>query len=131
MSAQRVGVGLLVRRDGELLLVLRRGTHGGGTWSTPDGCLEDGEDPAECAVRETAEETCVEVGQPRFLAVTNDVLEDEGRHSVTLWFEADHVAGEPTPAPAEVAEAGWLREQELPEPLFAPLLRLLSGETLR
>jgi 8-oxo-dGTP diphosphatase len=127
----RVGVGLVVRRGGDLLLVRRSGDHGVGTWSTPGGYLEFGEQPADCAVRETVEETQVKVGEPRFLAVTNDVFGDEGRHSLTLWFEADHVAGEPSPEPSEIAEVGWFSEDELPQPLFAPLRRLLAGQTIR
>lgn len=132
MRGPRVGVGLLVRRDAELLLVLRRGTHGDGTWSTPGGNLEYGEDPADCAVREAREETGVEVGEPRFVGITNDVLEEEGLHYVTLWYEADHRAGDGEPvAQYELAEARWFEEDDLPTPLFAPLRHLLAGEVAR
>lgn len=128
----RVGVGLVVRRGDELLLVRRRGAHGEGTWSTPGGNLEFGEEPAICAVREAREETAVEVGAPRFLAVTNDVFEAEGKHYVTLWYEADYRAGEAAnAAPYELSEVAWFRHDELPEPLFAPLRRLLDGEVER
>jgi 8-oxo-dGTP diphosphatase len=96
----RVGVGLVVRREGDLFLVRRRGDHGSGTWSTPGGYLEFGEQPGDCAPRETVEETQV-------------------------------TAGEPSPEPSEVAEVGWFSEDELPEPLFAPLRRLLAGQTIR
>ncbi len=132
MEAPRVGVGLLIRRDGELLLVLRRGTHGDGTWSTPGGNLEFGEDPAACAVREAREETGVEVGEPRFVGITNDVMADEGMHYVTLWYEADHEAGDGKPlAEYELAEARWFPEEDLPSPLFTPLRHLLAGEGTR
>ena len=41
MSAEpRVGVGCIVRRGSQLLLVRRRGAHGSGTWSTPGGNLD-------------------------------------------------------------------------------------------
>jgi 8-oxo-dGTP diphosphatase len=37
MTQPRVGVGCIVRRGSELLLVRRHGAHGDGTWSTPGG----------------------------------------------------------------------------------------------
>ncbi len=128
MTAPRVGVGCIVRRGDEVLLVHRRGAHGAGTWSSPGGNLDFGEDPAECAVRESEEETGVEVGAPRFVGVTNDVFEPENKHYVTLWFEAEHVAGEEyVRARDELSEVGCFPENGLPEPLFLPLRNLLAG----
>jgi 8-oxo-dGTP diphosphatase len=131
MSSPRVGVGCIVRRDAEVLLVRRHGSHGEGTWSSPGGNLEFGEDPAVCAAREAAEETGVTVGTSRFVGVTNDVFGDEGKHYVTLWFEADYAAGEPTVrAHDELTEVAWFHEGTLPEPLFLPLRNLLAGRAL-
>ena len=127
----RVGVGLVVRRGDELLLMRRRRDHGHGTWSAPGGYLEAGEEPAACAVREATEETRVTVGEPRFVGVTNDVFPEEGRHSVTLCFEVEYVAGTPVPDPDEVAEVAWFPRERLPEPLFPPMRRILVGETVR
>ena len=53
----RVGVGVLVVRDGHLLLGQRRGSHGAGTWALPGGHLERGEDAVACGRRELLEET--------------------------------------------------------------------------
>ena len=53
----QVGVGVLVLRDGRVLLGLRRGAHGAGTWALPGGHLEFNETVAACATRETLEET--------------------------------------------------------------------------
>jgi ADP-ribose pyrophosphatase YjhB (NUDIX family) len=70
----RVGVGTLVHdADGRILLLRRRGAHEGGTWSTPGGHLDPGEDIAACASREAHEETGAIVDGVRFHAVTNDV----------------------------------------------------------
>lgn len=131
MSEPRVGVGVVVRRAGEVLLVRRRNVHGDGTWSTPGGHLDFGESPADCACREAREETGVRVAPPRFLGATNDVFAVEGRHYVTLWFEAELAEGEAKPLAAhELSDARWFPEGELPEPLFPPLRRLLAGDTL-
>ena len=131
MSAPRVGVGCIVRRGGDLLLVRRRGAHGEGTWSSPGGNLDFGEEPAMCAARESEEEAGVEVGTPRLVAVTNDIFEADGKHYVTLWFEAEHIRGEAhARATDELSEVGWFREDELPEPLFLPLRNLLGGRKI-
>ena len=123
-----VGVGVLVSRDDEWLLLRRANVHGDGTWSTPGGHLDFGEDPADCARREAAEETGLRVGEVRFLGVTSDIF-DTHRHYITLWFEATNVDGEATlSAPEEMSELGWFPRRELPELLFAPLRRLLDGE---
>ncbi len=132
MSEPRVGVGVIVRRGDDVLLVRRRGTHGDGTWSTPGGHLDFGEAPAACAAREAYEETGVAIGPPRFVGVTNDVFEDDQKHYVTIWLEADHESGKAAiSADYELSEVAWFPNDGLPEPLFPPLRRLLDGEALR
>lgn len=67
----RGAAGLLVARDGAVLLQLRaRWAHQGGTWSVPGGARERGESPAEAALREAHEE----------LGVDADALVVEGSH---------------------------------------------------
>lgn len=124
----RVGVGVIIRRADEILLLLRRNVHGEGTWSSPGGHLDFGEDPAACAIREAAEETGLRVERVRFVGVTNDVF-DADRHYVTLWFAADAFSGDAAvSAPYEMSEIAWFPVGELPEPLFPPLGRLLIGD---
>jgi len=57
----RVGVGVIVTRGDRVLLIRRVGVYGQGTWSTPGGHLEYGESPGACAIRETKEETGVDI----------------------------------------------------------------------
>ncbi len=66
-----VGVGVLIVRDGLVLLGKRRHVHGEGDWSPPGGHLEFGETPEECAVREAHEETGLHVVNVRLAGVTN------------------------------------------------------------
>ena len=63
----RIGVGVIVTKGDRVLLIKRKGAHGQGTWSTPGGHLEYGESPEECAARETAEETGVDITGVRAL----------------------------------------------------------------
>ena len=124
----RVGVGVIVRKGAEILLLKRRGTHGAGSWSTPGGHLDFGESPEECAIREALEETGVTVGSVHFRALTNDVFSAEGKHYVTLWMEAEYRSGEAAPcAEYEATEVAWFQLDRLPQPLFLPFQRLLAG----
>lgn len=128
--ASRVGVGVaaIVTRGDRLLLVQRR-YHGAGSWSTPGGYLDPGETPEAAAVRETREETGVEVDRPTFLAVSNDVHPD-GKHNVTLWFAARYVSGEARlAAPEESLAVAWFPWEALPEPIYRSLGNYLSGRT--
>lgn len=130
MDQPRVGVGIVVRRNGEILLVRRKNVHGDGSWSLPGGHLDPGEALEECAVREAREETGVEVGSVRFLAITNDVFEKEARHYLTVWMEGDYLSGTETVAEEyEVSEVGWYPVDSLPDELFLPLQNLIDGRS--
>ena len=80
-----VGVGCVVTRAGQLLLVQQRRGSQPGAWAPPGGHLDFGESPDACAVRETLEEAGVPVTGVAFLAITNDLFEDADRHYVTVW----------------------------------------------
>ena len=124
-----VGVGVIVERDGKVLLV-RRTTHGAGTWSSPGGYIDHGESPEEAAVRETREETGLRLGGAAFLGVTND-LHPDGKHNLTLWFAGRDPAGEPElMAPEESDAVEWFAWNALPDRLYLPLRRFLEGHVL-
>ena len=125
----RVGVGAIIIKNGQVLLLRRRNVHGAGSWSTPGGHLEFGESPEECAIREAKEETGVDIADVRFRGVTNDVFEAEGKHYITLWMEGRYAAGEAVVNAAyEMSDVGWFAWDELPAPLFLPLQNLLDGQ---
>ena len=124
----RVGVGVIIRRGKEVLLIRRRGVYGSGSWSTPGGHLDHGETPEQCAVREAMEETGIEVDGVRFRAITNDLFEAEAKHYITIWMEADYLSGEAAVhATYEMSTLRWFRWDDLPSPLFLPLQNLLAG----
>ena len=119
-----VGVGCIVIRDGQLLLVRNQR----GFWSTPGGHLDFGESPEVCAARETWEETGVSVSNIQFVAITNDVLADAGKHYVTIWMRGDaDDASTQIRDTAEIKELGWFRPDELPAPLQLYFQNLLEG----
>lgn len=115
----RIGVGIVIRRGDDVLLMRRHNVHGAGTWSTPGGYLEYGESPETCAAREALEETGVTVGEPSFLAITNDFFPEREKHFITIWMRAEWQSGEAAcTAPDESTEVGWFPHDQLPDPLF-------------
>ncbi len=123
-----VGVGVIVMKGDQVLLMRRRNSHGDGTWSNPGGHLEYGESLEVCAIRETLEETGVIIADVTFRAITNDLFEAEEKHYVTIWMEGRYVSGEPRiNSQREMSEVGWFSWDALPHPLFLPLKHLLEA----
>jgi 8-oxo-dGTP diphosphatase len=127
MNYPRVGVAAIIEKDGQVLLVKRKNAHGAGSWAVPGGHLEFGETPEKCAIRETREEVGIEITDVRFVAITNDIFPEEGRHYITIWMRGTLKSGEPRIAAVnEVAEVGWYNWKSLPSPLFISLDNLLN-----
>ena len=121
----RVGVGILVFREGRVLLGRRLGSHGAGTWAPPGGHLEDGESVDDCARREVAEETGLALGALVPGPYSVDAFPEVGRRYVTLFVIVRDAAGEPAlREPAKCARWAWCAWDALPAPLFAPLASL-------
>ncbi|KAF9468893.1 NUDIX hydrolase domain-like protein [Collybia nuda] len=92
----KVGVGVFILdQAGRFILGKRKGSHGEGTWALPGGHLEFGETFEACAVREVLEETGLQVTDLRFLTATNNIMESEGKHYVTI-FLGCKISGERT-----------------------------------
>ena len=125
----RVGVAVLVVKDGRILVGLRKGSHGANTWGSPGGHLEFGESPEDTARREAMEETGVTLKNVRFAGITNDVLETEQKHYITIWMIADLQDGEArVMEPNKLVEVQWRAFDDLPSPLFLPLQHFVESE---
>ncbi|AQM70865.1 Nucleoside triphosphatase NudI [Vibrio campbellii] len=125
----RVGVATIILRDGAILLGERIGSHGANTWATPGGHLELGESIEDCAKREVLEETGLIVDSIEKFTFTNDIFEKEGKHYVTLFVVASSASGEPqVTEPDKCKQWKWCRLDDLPEPLFLPLINLLKED---
>ncbi|HHB1595682.1 TPA: NUDIX hydrolase [Vibrio campbellii] len=125
----RVGVATIILRDGAILLGERVGSHGANTWATPGGHLELGESIEDCAKREVREKTGLIVDSIEKFTFTNDIFEKEGKHYVTLFVVASSASGEPqVTEPDKCKQWKWCRLDDLPEPLFLPLINLLKED---
>ncbi|MFO0594609.1 MAG: NUDIX domain-containing protein [Myxococcaceae bacterium] len=117
----RVGIGVLVLKEGRLLLGRRQNAHGAGQYASPGGHLEYLETFEQCAAREVMEETGLTITNVRFLRVLN-LLTYAPRHYVDLSFAADWVSGEPRVLePDKVDSWDWYPLDALPSPLFETL----------
>jgi len=120
------GVGVLVVRDGQVLMGRRTSPHGRGTWSPPGGKAEPGETAEETARRELVEETGLVGAVPRVVAETVDAF-PTGETWRTYWVLMDWVSGEPEVLePDEVDSWGWYAWDRLPAPLFLPMASLVA-----
>jgi ADP-ribose pyrophosphatase YjhB (NUDIX family) len=125
-----VGIGVVVLRPGEVLLVRRGKPPNIGSWSLPGGAQEIGERAEEAARRELLEETALVVDEFHLAANVDSITRDpDGRvryHYTIIDFAARWVAGEPT-AGGDVSEARWADLDQLgPYALWSEAHRVIG-----
>ncbi|MBU1706255.1 NUDIX domain-containing protein [Patescibacteria group bacterium] len=124
----KVGVGVMIIKNGKVLLGKRKNAHGEGAWCFPGGHLEFGESWKECAIRETKEEVGIKIKNVRFATATNDLFSKEDKHYITIFMLADYVSGEvKLLEPDKCEKWDWFewKKDKLPKPLFVPQKNLL------
>ncbi|TQI81298.1 ADP-ribose pyrophosphatase YjhB (NUDIX family) [Serratia fonticola] len=117
--ATGVGV-IIVNPQGQILLGKRCGTHAP-FWSIPGGHLDAGETFEQCAQREIAEETGLQIGTPTFIGISNNLQTwlTEGKHTVSICMMVQHPGGEAVlKEPEKCAQWRWCSPDDLPEPHF-------------
>lgn len=125
-----VGVGVVVWRDGRVLLIRRGKSPMRGRWSLPGGRQELGETVREAAVREVREETGLEIRLGALLDVVDTMRRDESGavtlHYTLIDFDADWIAGEPQAA-SDAEQAEWADAESLaPYNLWSETLRIVA-----
>ncbi len=115
----KVGIGVMIFKDGKILLGKRTHSHGAGQHAFPGGHLEYMESFEACAKRETLEETGMQIKNIRFLRLVN-LKEYAPKHYVHISIVADWESGEPEiKEPEKIASWNWYDTEKLPQPLFS------------
>lgn len=130
----RVGVGVLIVRDGKVLIGKRKGSHGAGQHALPGGKLEWRETWEDCGRREVFEETSIDLtGIPLTYAYTCEAVVDEDNHWITVFMRAEvgtAVEAENT-EPDKCEGWQWVEwgQASVPEPRFLPLDIILKDSS--
>lgn len=125
-----VGVGAVVRRGDEVLLVRRGRPPKLGEWSLPGGLQELGETVFEAAIREVREETGCEIEIVGLIDAV-DLIEraEDGRvsrHYTLIDVAAVWIAGEPRAAD-DAADARWFHSSEIASlAIWSETLRIIG-----
>lgn len=114
----KVGLGIMVIKDGKVLMCKRKGAHGAGEWAWTGGHLEHMESFEACAKREVMEETGMEIEHVRFNRLMN-LKTYAPNHYVDVGLIADWKSGEPKVCePHKCEEWKWFDMHNLPAPRF-------------
>jgi 8-oxo-dGTP diphosphatase len=120
-----VGVGILIRKGEEYLMIKRAAEPDRGLWSVPGGMVEVGETAKEAAIRETEEETGLEVHILETLGVVDKIVKDEvGKvkyHFIIIDYLAEPVAGE-MHYHDDALDARWVHPRDFPKYQMSPTL---------
>lgn len=129
-TAPQIGIGIILLRGDDVLLIRRGRPPGAGRWSLPGGRQELGETAEAAARRELREETGLECGPLTLVAHANSITRDAtGRieyHYTILDFVARHIGGEPIPGD-DAAACAWAGAEQLAGyDLWGEILRVIA-----
>jgi len=110
-------VGLLIERNGALLLVKRERAPYKGYWDIPGGFLEADEAPEKGAKREAREETGLRIALDRLVGLYHDRNGDD--YTFNAYYVA-HAIGGREQAGDDASELRWFPVASLPARLAFP-----------
>ena len=126
-SKAQVGVGVLVSKNNEILLIKRKGSHGAGTWAPPGGHIDFGESVLDCAKREVKEEIGIKIKNFKVIGFTEDLFKKDRKHYITIWVKSNWQSGKINTSYREFSKINWFSWKKLPQPLFIPLKNFVEG----
>jgi len=109
---KEIAVNVAVLQDNKILLTQRNDFE---TWILPGGGVELGESIAQAAIRETKEETGLDVELIRLVGIYSRLGNFLGGHIVL--FAANVIGGEIKCQPSETISVEWFSFDQIPSPL--------------
>jgi len=125
-----VGVAVIVKKNGKILLIKRVGSHGSGTWAPPGGHIDFGEFVIDCAKREIKEEVGIKIKNSKIIGFTEDFFKKENKHYITIWVDSKWKSGKTKIGNDEMTKVDWFSPKRLPKPLFLCFENFLKGKVL-
>ena len=111
-----LGVGAVIVKNDQILVVRRANPPLQGQWSIPGGLVDTGETTKEAVIREIREETSLTIEPLELVEVFERILRDADSrvqyHFVVIDYLCRLVSGEPH-AGTDVSEVRWARFEEL------------------
>ena len=111
-----VGIGVVVWRDGKVLLVKRKNPPAKGQWGLPGGKQQLGETIFKAAVREVREETEIDIAPVGIITALDAITRDKENkvefHYTLVEVTADWFAGE-AKAGDDALEVQWAAPDEV------------------
>jgi 8-oxo-dGTP diphosphatase len=111
-----VGVGAVIIKEGKIALIKRGNEPSRGKWTIPGGLVELGENPEQAVVRETEEETGLDVDNPSLMDVVSNVdLDEKGKvkyHYIIIDYLV-HVKSGTAEASSDAVELRWVPFDEV------------------
>ncbi|MDX0560207.1 NUDIX domain-containing protein [Sinorhizobium medicae] len=113
-----LGCGLAIVRDGKILLCRRLKAPEAGHWSIVGGKVDQMERAQDAARREAQEESGLSFHSIRFLCISEQLIEAERQHWVSLIYVTEDFSGEPRlTEPDKLSDIRWFDLTALPQPL--------------
>ncbi len=123
----KVGIGVMIVKDGKILLGKRKGKHAAGEYALPGGHFEYMESIVESAKREVMEETGMEIDNVRFLLLFN-TKRYAPKHYIDIGLVADWKSGEPQTLEPEKCDGWkWYDIDVLPSPTFETMDKFIEA----
>lgn len=128
-TAPKIGIGIILFRGEDVLLIRRGRPPGAGEWSLPGGRQELGETAEAAARRELREETGLECGELTMVAHADSITRDASGqieyHYTILDFAGHYTGGEAIPGDDATACA-WASPDDLAGyALWSEILRVI------
>jgi 8-oxo-dGTP diphosphatase len=123
----QVCVGVMIFKEGKVLLGKRNGRHAPGEYSFPGGRVDYMESFEDAIKRETEEESGIKIKNIKFQCLAN-IDRYSYRHDVLTGLVAEWDDGAERTDPDErIGDWGWYDLEELPQPIFLPTAILIDS----